>query len=148
MPRLEMPIGTDGPIIDVRVWIGPEQEDVLISGARRVPRPLSVAGLVDTGAQWTAIPRALADGIGLSVSDWKKLRSSAFGEEEREAPVYQVRMTFGSLGVPDPPRRRTILAVGVTTIASPGALVLVGRDLLATCRFTYDGRKRRMMMSY
>ena len=34
------------------------------------------------------------------------------------------------------------------TVVSPGALVLIGQDLLATCRFTYDGRKRRLTMSY
>jgi hypothetical protein len=31
---------------------------------------------------------------------------------------------------------------------SSGVTVLIGRDPLATCRFTYDGRKRRFMMSY
>ncbi len=29
-----------------------------------------------------------------------------------------------------------------------GAMVLIGQDLLASCRFTYDGRKGRLMMSY
>jgi len=42
---------------------------------------------------------------------------------------------------------RVISSVGVTVV-SPGALVLIGQDLLATCRFTYDGRKRRLTMSY
>ncbi len=148
MPRLEVPVGPDGPIIDVRLWVSPEQSDLLVSSGFPIPPPLSVAGLVDTGAQWTAIPRPLAEGIGLNVSDWKKLCSSAFGDEEREAPVYQVRMTFGSFDAPGPPNWRTILVVGVTTIVSPGAIVLIGRDLLGTCRFTYDGRKRRLMMSY
>jgi hypothetical protein len=148
MPRLDVPIGPDGPIIDVRLWISPEQRDVLISSGRPVPPPLSAAGLVDTGARWTAISRTLAKGMGLKVGDMKKLRSSVFGDEERAAPVYQVRMTFGSLDAPDPPKWRTILVVGVTTIVSPGAMVLIGQDLLATCRFTYDGRKRRLMISY
>ena len=75
-------------------------------------------------------------------------RVAGHGDEEREAPVYQVRMTFGALDAPDPPKWQTILTVGATTIVSPGAVVLVGQDLLATCRFTDDGRKRRLMMSY
>ena len=57
-------------------------------------------------------------------------------------------MTFGSFDAPGPPKWRTILVVGVTTIVSPGAIALIGQDLLATCRFTYDGRKGRLMMSY
>ena len=74
--------------------------------------------------------------------------SSALGGEERPTPVYEVRMTFGSIEAPGPPKWRTILVVGVKTVVSPGAIALVGRDLLATCRFTYDGRKHLFMMSY
>ena len=37
---------------------------------------------------------------------------------------------------------------GRREVVSPGAVALIGQDLLATCRFTYDGRKRRLMMSY
>lgn len=77
MPRLDLPIGVDGPIIDVRAWLGPELEEALRAAGQPVPPLVSVPGLLDTGA-----------------------------------------------------------------------LVLVGRDLRATCRFTYDGRRRRLQMSY
>jgi hypothetical protein len=147
MPRLEAPIGRDGPIIDVRVWIGPEQEEALKTRGLKPPRPSSIPGLVDTGAQMTAIERVLADGMGLPVHDWVGVRSSVLGTEHRDAPVYDLRMTFGPIQAPDPPKWRIIRAVGVTVV-SPGAVVLIGQDLLATCRFTYDGRKRRLLMSY
>jgi hypothetical protein len=147
MPRLEWPIGPDGPIIDVRIRIGAEHEEALRSGGLPVPQAFSVAGLADTGAQITAIQQVLAKRMELPVHDWVKLRSSVLGTDEREAPVYSLRMTFGSLGDPDPPKWRIIRAVGVAVI-SPGAIVLIGHDLLATCRFTFDGRKQRLMMSY
>jgi hypothetical protein len=63
------------------------------------------------------------------------------------APVYQLRMTFGPIEAPDRPKWRTIVAAGVTVV-SPGSMALIGQDLLATYRFTYDGRKRRLKMSY
>jgi len=147
MPRLETPIGEDGPIIHVRTWIATEHEEALDARGLPVPPPFSIRGLVDTGARMTAIQQALAKGMGLPVHDWITLKSSVLGDEEREAPVYQIRMTFGAIDAPDHPRWRTILAVGVSVV-SPGAMALIGQDLLATCRFTYDGRKRRLMMSY
>jgi hypothetical protein len=147
MPRLERPIGPDGPIVDVRVGIGPEYEAALASAGLPVPAVFSVAGLLDTGAQRTAIQKGLAVGMRLPVHDWVKIRSSALGTEGRDAPVYSLRMTFGPLDAPDSPKWRVIHAVGVSVV-SPGAAVLIGQDLLATCRFTYDGRKRRLMMSY
>jgi hypothetical protein len=147
MPRLETPIGRDGPIVDVRLWISPEHEQGLKARGLQPPRPSSVPGLVDTGAQMTAIQRVLADGMGRPVHDWVGLRSSVLGAEQRDAPVYLMRMTFGPIQAPDPPKFRIIRAVGVTVV-SPGAVVSIGQDLLAMCRFTYDCRKRRLMMSY
>jgi hypothetical protein len=67
--------------------------------------------------------------------------------EAREAAVHRVEMTFGTLGAADPPNSRTLNAVGVILV-SPGTMVMIGRDLLATGRFSYDGRKRRFVMSY
>ena len=147
MPRQEWPIGLDGPIIDVRMTIGPEHEEARASVGLPVLPAFSVAGLLDTGAQRTAIQQVLAEGMGLPVHDWVTLRSSVLGTDEREAPVYVLRMTFGALGSSDPPKWRIVHAVGVSVV-SPGATVMIGRDMLATCRFTYDGRKRRLMMSY
>jgi hypothetical protein len=50
-----MPIGEDGPIIDVRTWIGNEQKEKLEALVRPVRPLLSIRGLVDTGAQIRAI---------------------------------------------------------------------------------------------
>jgi hypothetical protein len=147
MPRLEKPIGEDGPVIDVRAWIGFAHKEVLDARGLPVPPPFSIRGLVDTGARMTAIQRVWAQAMGLPIHDWITLKSSVLGDEERRVPVYELRMTFGSIEAPDPPRWRKILAAGVSVV-SPGAVALIGQDLLATCRFTYDGRKRRLMMSY
>lgn len=147
MPRMEAAIGPDGPIVEIRLWIGPDDVTGLVASGSTVLSPFSVRGLVDTGAQRTAIQRTLADWMGIPIHNVLKLGSSVLGREEREAPIYQVRMTFGPLESPDPPRWRTLLVAGVDVV-SPGASILIGRDLLATCRFTYDGRKRRLMISY
>lgn len=146
MPRLDVRIGPNGPIIEVRLWVGLEQADARGSGGR-VPPPCSVPGLIDPGAEVTAIQRSVVDWIGVPVSHFVDARSSVLGDESRVVPVYRIRMTFGALEAPDPPRWRIIEAVGVNVV-SPGASVLIGRDLLATCRFTYDGRKQRLMLSY
>jgi hypothetical protein len=147
VPRLDVPIDDEGPIIEVRIWIGHEHEMAIRAVGLTPPQPLSVRGLVDTGARMTAINFELARMLKLPVNDWVNLRSSVSGQEEREAPVYPIRMTFGPIGASEPIKWRTIHAVGVTLV-TPGALALIGQDMLATCRFTYDGRKRRLMMSY
>ena len=147
MPRLDATIGPNGPIIEVRLWVVPEDAAKLAAAGLPIPRPISVPGLVDTGAEVTAIQLSLTQWMGIPVWSLLEARSSVLGDEARTAPVYRIQMTFGPLEAPDPPKWRTIGAVGVNVV-SPGATVLIGRDLLATCRFTYDGRKRRLMISY
>ena len=95
----------------------------------------------------TAIQRSIIAWMGIPSIGFTEASSSLLGSEVRTVPIHQVRMTFGSLGDADTPKWRTIDAIGVDVV-SPGASVLIGRDLLATCRFTYDGRKDRFMMSY
>jgi hypothetical protein len=147
MRRIDAAIGVDGPIVDLRLWIALAEAESLRAGGVAVPSSFSVTGLVDTGAKQTAIQRSIATWMGIPTISLLRLTSSVLGAEEREAPAYQVRMTFGPLEAPDPPKWRTLLVAGVDVV-SPGASVLIGRDLLATCRFTYDGRKQRLMISY
>ena len=68
------------------------------------------------------------------------------GDESRVVGVYRIQITFGPVEAPDPPKWQSIEVVAVKVV-SPGASVLIGRDLLSTCRFTYDGRKQRLMVS-
>ncbi len=147
MPRLEVPISPRGPILDVRLCAATEDVDAIAAAGRLVSPASSVSGLVDTGAEMTAIEQSIIDWMGIPVINFLEATSSVLGDEVRMVGVYRLRMTFGSLETSDAPRWRTIYAIGVKVV-SPGAVVLVGRDLLATCRFTYDGRKRRLMMSY
>src|SRR4051812_21540708 len=84
MPRREWPIGRDGPIIDVRVWIGSEHEEVISSIGLAVLPAFSVAGLLDTGAQMTAIQRTLAEGMAVPVHDWVKLTGNRCREADLE----------------------------------------------------------------
>jgi hypothetical protein len=95
MPRLACTIGPSGPVIDSRLWIGPADADALKAAGIPHPPTCSVPALLDTGAEMTAIHRPLAEWLGSDVQDWMKLRSSVLGAGEREAPVYEIRMTFG-----------------------------------------------------
>jgi hypothetical protein len=147
MPRLDVPIGSDGLLIDMRIWLSATDAKTLVAGGGVLTPPFSVSGLVDTGAKVTAIQRSIIAWMGIPSIGFTEASSSLLGGEVRTVPIYPVRMTFGSLADADTPRWRTIHAIGVDVV-SPGASVLIGRDLLATCRFTYDGRKERFMMTY
>ncbi len=70
MPRLDVSIGPNGPIVDVRLSVGPERAASLAAAGLAVPEPISVLGLVDTGAEMTAIQRSLAEWMDIGpISD-------------------------------------------------------------------------------
>ena len=131
----------------MRIWFSTQDAKTLVAGGGTLRPPYSVSGLVDTGAKVTAIQRSIINWMGIPSIGFMDATSSMLGGEVRTVPIYPVRMTFGPLGASDTPKWRTINAVGVDVV-SPGASVLIGRDLLSTCRFTYDGRKFRLMVAY
>ena len=147
MPRLDASFGRDGPIIDVGICISAEVAKSRVAAGLPVPAPFSVPGLIDTGAKVTAIQMSIVAWMGILSFGEMEATSSLLGGEARMVPIFPLRMTFGSLGDGPPPRWRAIDAAAVHVV-SPGASVLIGRDLLATCRFTYDGRKHRLLMSH
>ena len=60
MPVIRVPIGSDGPVIDLDIWIGRAAAHALVAQGRAVPTPQTIRALIDTGADRTAIhPSAL-----------------------------------------------------------------------------------------
>jgi hypothetical protein len=146
MPRLDVFFGRDGPIIDVRIWIAADLAESRAAAGLPIPAPFSVPGLVDTGAKVSAIRASIVAWMGILSIGVMEASSSVLGGESRPVSIFPVRMALGPLGA-GPPRWRAIDAAAVDVV-SPGVSVLIGRDLLASCRFTYDGRKSRLLMSY
>jgi hypothetical protein len=61
MPRFRVPIGNDGPVIDLAIWIDRAMAHSLVAQGLAVPPPQTVRELIDTSADRTAIhPAALA----------------------------------------------------------------------------------------
>jgi hypothetical protein len=63
MPRIRAPIGTDGPVIDVGIWIPRAMAHELVARKRAVPPPQFIRALIDTGADRTAIHPAASGAL-------------------------------------------------------------------------------------
>ena len=61
MPLIRVPIGVDGPVIDLGLWIGRAGAHALVAQRQVVAPYQTIRALIDTGADRTAIhPNALA----------------------------------------------------------------------------------------
>ena len=121
-----------GPVIQVTVALAASFAQGLQQIGQTVPAPISGWALVDTGASDTCIDADGAQQMGLPAIDVVTMASASHVATPQN--VYPIRIEFA--GVPivvDAPR-----AIGAN-LASQGLLLLMGRDLLQHCTFTYNG---------
>lgn len=147
MPMIRRGIDEFGPIVDLTVWVGEFQAAAIVKTGQKVLPPISIQALIDTGADCSAIDDTWARTLGLNSNGTKAIQSSAQGTTAIEAPIYEVKFSFGSLKAATRPEWHEIQAVGVSLIAR-GCLALIGRDLLSTSLLIYDGLKGELIVSY
>ena len=148
MPRIRVPIGVDGPVIDLGLWIGRAAAHALIAQGQAVRSPQTIRALIDTGADRTAIhPNALAL-INSPPAGTIAVRRPGSTSAFRRVNLHDVRLAFN--GIPVSPPRAVWVAVEVAAVvpADPNVLALIGRDMLAHCRFVYDGPKGELILVY
>jgi hypothetical protein len=147
MPLIRVPIGVDGPVIDLGIWIARAMAHALGARGQAVPRPQTIRVLIDTGADRTAIhPHALAL-IASFASGTILVRRPGSTTAARRVKLYDVRVAFGGAMVSPTPGHWIELESAAVVPADPSVLALIGRDMLAHCRFVYDGLKGDALLS-
>ena len=100
MALIRVPIGAEGPVIDLGIWLARALAHALVAQGQAVPPPQTIRALIDTGADRTAIhPNALAsiasppsgtttfimDGSSCSMPDTPELQRH-FGQPGNQRP--------------------------------------------------------------
>lgn len=138
MPVLRVPIGPDGPVIDLGLWTGRVAAQALIARGRAVPGPQAVRALIDTGADRTAIHPAALQSVQSLPAGTARVRRPGTGTAFRRVDIHDVRLAFAGISASSTATWVDIDAVGVVP-ANPSILALIGRDMLEHCQFIYDG---------
>jgi hypothetical protein len=146
MPIIRVPIGADGPVIDVGLWLPRALSHALVAQGMVVPPPQTIRALIDTGADQSAIhPNALAT-IASPPSGTILVRRPTSITSVRRVNLHDVRLMFG--GTADSRPRSSWIEVESAAVvpADPSVLALIGRDMLANCQFVYDGFKSELLL--
>jgi hypothetical protein len=147
MPLIRVAMGVDGPIIDLDLWIGRAEAHTLIAQQQPVPNSQIIRALIDTGADRTAIhPNALGLISSLSVGTIK-VRRPGFQKFQR-VNLHDVRLAFGGVRALSAQTGCVEIKSAAVVPANPTVLALIGRDMLAHCRFLYDGLKGELLLVY
>jgi predicted aspartyl protease len=94
--------------------------------------------LIDTGASNTCIDDALARELGLPVVDVGSLSPATHAEQQ--CNVYPVEITLPTVVLNSP---RTLGA----SLAPQGLIALIGREVLQSCLFFYNGPVGQITLS-
>lgn len=145
MPIIRVPIGIDGPVVELGVWVSRVMAHALIARGRGVAPPQTIRALIDTGADRTAVhPNALRL-IASSPSGTILVRRAGSGSARRVA-LHDVRLAFGGAAGSPVGGSWIDLECAAVAPADPNILALIGRDMLAHCQFVYDGLSAELLL--
>ena len=148
MPLARITIGSDGPVIDLAVCIGFAVERGLQRRGKKVPSFQTVRALIDTGADRTAIHPDVLASINSPPSGTFRLRRPGSASAVRNVDVHDVRLAFAAHPVSRSSGQWVALKAVAAVPADPSILALIGRDMLATCHFLYDGPRSEVVLVY
>jgi hypothetical protein len=151
MHTLNVPIGPDGPLIDVLVGLSAADLQTLRNAGRPVPTPLALHALIDTGAEVScADPQALAPlvHVGVIPKQFVLANVPAAGGITWAAE-YTVSLTI--VHPSGNARAHLVLRTQPVVEQSLGQLgyqALIGRDVLARCLHIYNGPAQLFTLAY
>ncbi len=138
----------EGALVQIQIGLGASQVQGLRAALRPVPAPLNARAIVDTGAEITSVDSSLIQALGSPVRGTILANLPAHGGlnvgflyDAGLAIVHPSGKPRNDLVIPDMP-------VLELSLAFLGYQVLIGRDVLASCRFLYHGLSKRFRLAY
>lgn len=118
----------------------------LTAAGKPLPAPEVVWGLIDTGAQCTALDLAVIKKLGLEPTGSTMLHTPSTGSSAHAVSLYDI-----SLYLYDHADRYFVnrpIAVTGNDLSNCGCEMLIGEDVLKHCLFIYDGRAKAFTLAF
>lgn len=145
MGRIVGDVGGPGPLVDVKVMLPTVQVEAFKAAGIPFGRPRVLRGLIDTGANCSAIDREIAEDLKLTSHGFTLVHTPSTG------PAYVERLQYAAcLIVGEGQADALVLTLPVieSDFSTRAFQVLVGRDVLQSCAFVYDGPTGRFALEW
>ena len=148
MPILRGTLQAEGALVDVLFgWSDSAVRQLRVS-RRPIPQPVSARALLDTGAEVTCLAPSLVRALGLPSRGPTPANVPATGGltfSSQHDTALTILHPSGNAGDHLVIGDLLVIEVPLTVL---GYQALVGRDVLARCRFLYDGPGGRFRLTY
>jgi Aspartyl protease len=112
-----------------------------------IPQPLTVNGLIDTGAEGTCIDPHIARDLGLSPVGQGLMLTPSTGDAPVPVNKYDIGILISATATTEPHTLPSLIVME-SKIVNQGISVLIGRDILEGCLFVYDGQSGLFSLAF
>ena len=146
MPLLTLPLGVDGAIVPVLFHFSGPRLQLLRAANQPFPMAFTGRGLIDTGASGSAIDSSVVQSLGLLPTGTINILTPSTGSVPHVCNQYDVSLTL--LMAPQPHVVSMIIPVLECQLLSQGIHALIGRDVLSSGMFVYNGKANTISLAF
>jgi hypothetical protein len=149
VPFFTLPLSSGGPILDAAVLVSTARHAALEAAGSPVPPLARVRALLDTGASCSAVDQAVLDSLGLAPTGEAEILTPSTGRTPQKTFTYDVCIGIFA-GRPGDLHfvSSTVQVMASDLFAGQGIHMLIGRDILTQCIFTYNGGDEIFTLAY
>lgn len=137
-----------GPIISALVGVSQAQREELVAAEQRVPAPVSIRALIDTGAGRTCIDLSVLRTLQLRPTGTVRVYTASSGTEPHSSEGYAVSLVVPVAVQHHVPLTISSTPVIATELAGRGIQALIGRDILGDCMLVYNGSYGQFSLAF
>jgi hypothetical protein len=147
MPFFALQLTGNGPLVDAYVGVSSAKKTALVAGNQTIPLNQTIRALLDTGASCTCIDPTVLNALGLTATGSTLVNTPSTGAQPQSISTFDVSLTIpcsnqASLIV------ETLEVIESQLLVTQGFHALIGRDILANCHMTYDGKHKIFTLAY
>jgi predicted aspartyl protease len=135
-------------MVDAAVMISSAREKVLQDAGQNVTSPRTIRGLIDTGASISCVNPTVLTALGLTPTGEAEIHTPSTGQTSVRVDTYDVRIAILAGRAGDLHFISETIQVTATDLTAQGIDALIGRDILKSCIFNYNGADGFFTLSY
>jgi len=136
MPHFTLNLVPEGPIISLIVGASAPRIQALQAANLPIPTPVTLRCLIDTGASGTCLDTTAIAPLGLSPTGTTLISTPSTGANPHQCNTFDVGIMFYHT---ENSRVFGTVPVMATDFSAQQIDGLLGRDILSSCLFVYDG---------
>lgn len=136
-------------MVSALVGVSTARAAALKAAGQDIPKPMSVRGLIDTGASGTCIDPSVLTALGLTPTGVVSVCTPSTGTTSIQKEQFDVAiMVPPAVQTHAPLIIHNIPVLAAELLQAQGFHALIGRDILGGCLLTYDGLNGFFSLAY